>query len=98
MSQVGNKIHVVINNYEIDSSFPKYYYGDTIQPNQATIRYGDNIGCFGAYNFQIFVPDKEAILQSNSNYYLELKDYNFNAKSISNVTTTEQRNVKDDIQ
>ena len=44
-------------------------------------------------NFQIFVPDNEANLDTNSNYYLTVADENMNATSMSGEIVYYSNNI-----
>ena len=93
MEQNGSKLSVTISNYKFDGIFPQYNneYNSTSNPH-----YTDNIGCFSVGYFQIIIPDNEASIQENSNFYLTVKDSNFNANSISNQNTNVQVVTTDD--
>ena len=94
MNQDGNKISVTISDYKFDGTYPRYngeYWIDT-----SSIVYTENIGCFSSGYFQLFVPDNEASMQENKNYYLKVSDNNFNAKSITNQITSSQIVTTDD--
>ena len=87
------KLKVTISEYAFDGIFPKYNHH--YNSSSAAV-YGDNIGCFSAGYFQIFVPDTESVSLENRNYYLSVNDSNFNAMSISGQNTTEQKIKTDD--
>ena len=94
MIQNGRRISTKIRNYEIDGIFPQY----PIFRNPTTVPiYGNNIGCFSANYFQIFVPDNEASTVEDRNYYLKVSDENFKSTSISGVEQLEQKISTDDL-
>lgn len=94
MEQNGNKITTKFLNYKFDSAFPKYDYvgGNYAYPN---VDYEDNVGCFAAGYFQIFVENDEGENNEN-NYSLSLSDYNFKATSLSGDQISNQKNNTDD--
>ena len=95
MTQEKEKIHVLITDYDFDGTFPIYnYHYPTFAHNSR--EYLDNIGCFSVGYFQIFVPDNQASTVQDRNYYLNVSDSNFKAKSISNVNTNTQVANDDD--
>ena len=89
-----NVISVTINGYEFNGVFPKrnFYYN-----SNSSIVYGENIGCFSAGVFQIFVPDNEETLKDRT-YYLTIEDNNMKATSITNKEATNQVITNDDAQ
>ena len=91
MIQNGSNIKVTISNYEFDGNFPIYNY------IHSAINYTSNIGCFSTNYFQIFVPDNDASIIEDRNYYLTVSDSNFSVTSISNIKTTNQIINRDDI-
>lgn len=91
MEQKGRKLKVTISNYDFDGTFPTYTRGGSAPA------YTNNIGCFNSSYFQIFLPDTEATLTDNRNYYLTVSDTNFIATSSSGIKTTIQQNTSDDI-
>lgn len=95
MNQNGNTLNVNVKNYKFDYKFPKYNYNQTIGTDAI---YGEDlgIGCFSAGYFQIFVPDKDITSQEDYSYYFNLIDTNFSATSLSNVSTSVQKNTSDD--
>ena len=90
MVQQGNKLHVTINNYEVnpDGVFPKNRWENTPVTN--------NIGYFGAYYFQVLVPFTTANEEDSSSYYLTVADENFKATSLENTVITNQKLEDDD--
>ena len=89
-----NVISVTINGYEFNGVFPKrnFYYN-----SNSSIVYGENVGCFSAGVFQIFVPDNEETLKDRT-YYLTIEDNNMKATSITNKEATNQVITNDDAQ
>lgn len=95
MIQNGSKISVTISDYGFDGEFPIYQYDYNGAPH-TSIQYTSNIGYFNTSYFQIFVPDKEATIMEDRNYYLTVSDSNFSATSNSDVTTNSQMIISDD--
>ena len=91
--QNGSKLSVTVSDYSFDGVFPQYNNEYT---NTSGIVYKENIGCFSVGYFQIIVPDNEISIQENSNFYLTVKDSNFNANSISGQNTNVQVVITDD--
>ena len=87
-----NVISVAINDYEFNGVFPKYNYYYT---SVSSIVYGENIGCFSAGVFQIFVPDNDETLKDRT-YYLTIEDKNMKSSSISSQELTNQVITNDD--
>ena len=74
MTQEGRKIKVKISDYAFDGIFPPLY--------------GNNVGCFNATYFQVFLPDSEATDIENRDYYFNISDSNFSTiVQDKNVTT-----------
>lgn len=90
MEQNENIIHTTINNYEFDGTFPQQNIGGQV------INYKENIGCFSAGYFQIFVPDNEESTNENRTYYLTVSDVNMQATSNSGLSINEQVVTTDD--
>ena len=92
MQEDGSVIHTNINDYEFNGVFPKYndYYDSS-----TSIVYGENIGCFSAGYFQIFVPDNEETIKDRT-YYLTVEDKNVKLKTESNQEVTNQIIIDDD--
>jgi len=86
MIQNGSKISVTISDYSFDGEFPIYQYDYNGAPH-TSIQYTSNIGYFNTSYFQIFVPDKEATIIEDRNYYLTVSDSNFLSTSVSNNVT-----------
>ena len=93
MKENKNLINTTIKDYEFNGVFPKYndYYVST----DSRI-FGENIGCFSAGYFQIFVPDNEDTLKEDRSYYLTVEDKNINLSTISNQEITNQVITNDD--
>ncbi len=95
MIQNGSKISVTISDYSFDGEFPIYQYDYNGAPH-TSIQYTSNIGYFNTSYFQIFVPDKEATIIEDRNYYLTVSDSNFLSTSVSNNVTNNQVIASDD--
>ena len=96
MNQISStELDYTLSNYKFCGYYPRYA---AEQDNRGSFRYGYNVGCFGAYYFQLFVPENEATEETNYDYYLTLKDTDFNATSISNQETNIQQVTNDDTQ
>lgn len=93
MQENENIINVTIKDYEFNGIFPKY--NGNYNSNTA-IAYGENIGCFSAGVFQIFVPDNEDTLKANREYYLTVEDKNMKVNTLSNQEVTNQVITNDD--
>ena len=93
MEQNGSKLSLTVSNYKFDGIFPQY---NNEYNSQSGIVYKDNVGCFSVGYFQIIIPDNDASMQENSNFYLSLNDNNFNATSISNQNVKTQAVTTDD--
>ena len=93
MIQEDNKIKTTINEFKINGIFPKY--NDSYNESTSIV-YGENIGCFSAGYFQIFVPDNEETTKTNRTYYLTVEDKNININTTSNQQTTDQVITTDD--
>ena len=93
MIQDKNIIHTSISGYKFDGIFPTFDYGDNT--TSLAVKYGDNIGCFGSIQFQVFIPDFDEY-DSSSSYYLYVSDENMEATSESGINVTEQQKVTDD--
>ena len=94
MQENGNIINTTINDYEFNGIFPKYNdWYNTVSP---IIMYKENVGCFSAGYFQIFVPDNEETLKENRSYYLTVEDKNMKVNTISNQEVTNQVITNDD--
>ena len=91
--QNGSKLSVTVSDYSFDGNFPIYNneYGIS-----AGVVYKENVGCFSVGYFQIIIPDNEASIQKNSNFYLTVKDSNFKATSVSDQNTNIQAVTTDD--
>ena len=94
IEQDGNILHVTVNDYDFDGTFPIWNYGYGAQGT--SIIYPQNVGCFSVGYFEIFVPDNENSTMEDRNYYLTLSNNNFNATSLSGVNTTSQMVTSDD--
>ena len=93
MTQEDNIIHMTIDDYKFNGIFPTKYAG---QGSDTTIRYAENIGCFSASYFQIFVPYTDESSEAGYNYYLTVEDKNFSAYSNNGTYTDVQMNTTDD--
>ena len=94
MNQINeDTIRVTVKDYKFNGLFPVC---DAETSKQYNITYTENIGCFVSDYFQIFVPDNDATIEGNSNYYLTLEDANFKATSISNQNIEKQEKTTDD--
>ena len=80
-------LHVTINNYEFDGTFPYY------NPNYMSPIYTENIGTFSIGYMQILVPIYE---ENNNDYYFSIEDKNTNIISASGENITEQEVITDD--
>ena len=87
-------LKITIKDYKFNGIYPLYNGANS--PESDVVQYNKNVGCFGAYEFQVFVPDNDDIVSENYNYYLTLNDENFNATSISGQNTVEQQVTNDD--
>ena len=95
--QDGATLHITINNYAFDREFPMYsssWNGETLV-NRNKI-YTDNIGTFSIGYIQIFVPDTEANIIEDRNYYLTISDNNMNITSSTQGDINIQVNTDDD--
>ena len=95
IEQDGSILHVTINNYEFDETFPQFLQSYTDNPQRNKI-YNDNVGTFSIGYMQIFVPDPTESAQDNNNYYLTLEINKFRATT-SNGEITKQEVSSDDI-
>ena len=87
-------IEVTIRDYKFNGMYPMYNGAN--DPSSSGYQYGNNIGCFVADQFQIFVPENESNTDTSSNYYLTVSDENMKATSISGNSTTSQMYNGDD--
>ena len=92
MEQEENIIHMSVKDYEFDGTFPIYNRDNS---DTDAIIYPENVGCFSAIQFQVFVPDFDSY-DSSSTYYLEVSDENMQATSRSGISTNNQQNIADD--
>ena len=88
-------IKVTVSDYKFNGLYPIYIAANN--PSSSGYQYGNNIGCFVADQFQIFVPDNDTNLDTTGNYYLTVTDENMNATSISGKVVNTQQSTKDDI-
>lgn len=95
MTQNGGKISTTINGYAFDGIFPKYNY-DYSGSLHSKIDYTDNIGCFSAGYFQVFVPLNDETTIANRKCKLTVSDSNMNINSLSNEVITNQMKNDDD--
>ena len=95
MIQEGRVLHVTVENYGFDGSFPRY---NNEYVKNTAYHYGENIGTFSVGYFQVIVPDTEASTVNNSNYGFAINDYNFHATSISGQEVNTQVVTSDDVQ
>lgn len=95
MVQNGGKISTTINGYEFDGIFPKYdyEYDGSLHTN---IKYKDNVGCFSAGYFQVFVPLNDETTIENRKCKLTVSDSNMSINSLSNENITTQMKNDDD--
>ena len=91
--QNGSKLSVTVSDYSFDGNFPIYNNEYGISTG---VVYKENVGCFSVGYFQIIIPDNEASIQKNSNFYLTVKDSNFKATSVSDQNTNIQAVTTDD--
>ena len=89
----GNVINATISDYEFNGVFPKY---DAYYTLGQAVDYGENVGCFSAGVFQIFVPDNKETTNENRTYYLTVEDENMYVSTLSSQETTEQVITNDD--
>ena len=89
MEQEGSIIKTTINDYDFDGIFPEF------SKNKAKV-YGENIGCFSAGYFQIFVPDNEETTDNSKTYNLTIEDTNIKLNTISNQEVINQVITNDD--
>ena len=95
MTQIDEStIKVTVKDYKFNGLYPIYNAANT--PVSIGYQYGNNVGCFVADQFQIFVPDNEANLDTNSNYYLTVADENMNVTSMSGEIVSNQQYTSDD--
>ena len=94
MEQEGKTIKTTINDYAFDGIFPKY--NKWYNTNAPAVVYDDNIGCFSAGYFQLFVPDNEATTQENKRYYVTVESSNMKVETQSGEMVTEQKVSTDD--
>ena len=92
INQENNILKITLNNYKFDGNFPTH---NLEYNNNTSISYTENIGCFGSIYLQILVPDWDEYIE-DTDYYLDIKDVNFYATSISGKETTIQQNIDDD--
>lgn len=95
MTQNGGKISTTINGYAFDGIFPKYdfeYDGSV----HSKVNYTDNIGCFSAGYFQVFVPLNDETTIEGRKCKLTVSDLNMSVNSLSDVTITNQMKNDDD--
>lgn len=95
MTQNGSTINTKISGYEIDGVFPKYNYTWEGAVHN-TADYTENIGCFVAGYFQVFVPFNEASTMEDRNYYFSVTNSNLNITSASDKVVTNQMITNDD--
>ena len=95
MVQDGRKLHVTVNNYGFDGTFP--VFNREYHDKNAAHVYGENIGIFHVGYFQVIIPDTEATLAENSNFSFVVSDENFKATSISGQEITSQVITGDDL-
>ena len=94
MEQEGNTIKTTINHYAFDGIFPIYNnWYNSLNPS---IVYQDNVGCFSAGYFQVFVPDNEITSDNDKTYYLTVEDTNMQIVTNSGEIVTEQKQSEDD--
>ena len=93
MQENENIINTTINNYEFNGIFPEHNFNYN---SSTSIAYGENIGCFSAGYFQIFVPDNEETLKQNRQYYFTVEDKNMKVNTTSNQEVTNQVITNDD--
>ena len=93
--QDGSTLHITINNYDFNGIFPKYASQYSGSPSRTKI-YTDNIGTFSVGYMQIFVPDTEASLEQDRNYYLTVSDSNMKVTSSTGEEKSNQINSSDD--
>ena len=94
IEQEGATLHVTINNYEFDVTYPQYNFSYEDNPNRGKI-YQDNVGTFSIGFIQIFVPEPVETIQDVNSYYLSLEINNFKANS-SKEEITKQEVTTDD--
>ena len=96
IEQDGAVLHVTINNYELPEQFPLYnsLYSGGIERRKI---YTENIGTFLAGYIQIFVADKEEILDNNKNYFLTISDTNMKIISNTGKIVSKQMYTYDDL-
>ena len=96
IEQDGAVLHVTINNYELPEQFPLYnsLYSGGIERSKI---YTENIGTFLAGYIQIFVADKEEILDNNKNYFLTISDTNMKIISNTGKIVSKQMYTYDDL-
>lgn len=94
MEQEGNTIKTTINHYAFDGIFPIYNYWYNLA--NPSIVYQDNVGCFSAGYFQVFVPDNEITSDNDKTYYLTVEDTNMQIVTNSGAMVTEQKQSDDD--
>ena len=93
ITQNNNILNITLNNYKFDGIFPQYNYGYDV--NATPIAYTQNMGCFGSIYLQVLVPDWDEYDEA-TDYYLDVRDLNFKATSVSGIDTTTQQNTSDD--
>ena len=94
MEQEGNTIKTTINDYAFDGIFP--IYNHWYNPTNPSIVYNDNVGCFSAGYFQVFVPDNEITSNNDKTYNLTIEDSNMQIVTSSGEMVTEQKVTTDD--
>ena len=94
MEQQGSTIKTTLSGYKFNGEFPTEYVGQ--DPNNHTVQYAENIGCFSTAYFQIFVPYTEESSETEYNYYLTVEDANIEAYSNSGTKLAKQTITSDD--
>ena len=92
IEQDGSILHVTVNNYEFDKTYPQYNGSYKYNPNRTKV-FQDNVGTFSIGYMQIFVPIYE---ENNNEYYFSIEDKNTNIISASGENITEQEVITDD--
>ena len=92
IEQEGNVLHVTLENYDFDGTFPSKKY-DTANNS---IIFPDNVGCFSVCSFQTFIVTNDETTVGNKNYYYDVKLTNMKITSISDTLITNQYLTNDD--
>lgn len=95
MTQNGGKISTTINGYAFDGIFPKYDF-EYYESVHSKINYKNNVGCFSAGYFQVFVPLNDETTIEGRKCKLTVSDSNMNINSLSNEVITNQMKNDDD--